>query len=166
MTTGKDVFRRNGEEIVWASITLKIDDEEFFGVTGIDYEEKLERSFARGLGRDQAPRGITSGGYSVDGSSIKLYKASAVAFLEALAAKSPNGKTYGKTSFYFALQYIEDDISITEELFNCKVSGRKVTAAPGAEGLIDEIPIAVQYAKLSTPNIQGMTLFNNSSGRF
>lgn len=59
MATGKDVFRRNGEEIVWASQTLKVDDDEFFGATGIDYEEKLERAFARGLGRDQAPRGIT-----------------------------------------------------------------------------------------------------------
>jgi len=166
MATGKDVFRRNGEEIVWASISLKVLDEELFGVTGIDYEEKLERSFARGLGRDQAPRGITTGGYSVEGSSIKLYKASALALLEMLASKSSTGKNYGKTPFYFSLQYVEDDVSVTEELFNCLVSGRKVSAAPGADGLIDEIPITVQYAKLSTPNIQGMTLFDNRAGRF
>lgn len=166
MTTGKDVFRRNGEEIIWASATLKVIDEEMFGVTAVDYEEKLERSFARGLGRDQAPRGITTGAYSVEGSSIKLYKASAMALLEMLALKSPDGKSYGRTPFYFVLQYVEEDVSITEELFGCKVSGRKVSAAPGADGLIDEVPITVQYAKLSTGNVQGMTLFDNRAGRF
>ena len=164
--TGKDVFRRNGYELSWASASAKIENDEFFGFTGVDYEEKLERAFARGLGKDGAPRGVTRGQYSVEGSSIKMYKSSALALIEKLAQKSKNGKSYGSVPFYFTLQYVEDEISITEELFGCQISGRKVSTSQGSDGLIDEIPITVIYAKLSSPNIQGMTLFDNRQGRF
>jgi hypothetical protein len=171
MATGKDVFRRNGFEVSWASAVAKVDNDEFFGFTGVDYEDKLERAFTRGMGKDGAPRGMTRGQYSVEGSSIKMYKASALAFLEKLAQKSRDGKSYGKPSFFFSLQYVEegdgdDGISITEELYGCRVSGRKASVAQGPEGLIDELAITVLYAKLTTPNIRGMTLFDNSKRRF
>jgi hypothetical protein len=109
---------------------------------------------------------MTRGQYSVEGSSLKMYKSSALALIEKLCQKSKNGKSYGSVPFHFVLQYVEDDISITEELFGCQISGRKASASQGSEGLVDEIPIMVMYAKLSTPNIQGMTLFDNRQGRF
>lgn len=164
--TGKDVFRRNGYELAWASASAKVDNDEFFGFTGVDYEEKLERALTRGLGKDGAPRGMTRGQYSVEGSSIKMYKSSALALIERLAQKSKNGKSYGTVPFFFSLQYVEDDVSITEELYGCRISGRKASIAQGAEGLIDELALTVLYAKLSSPNIQGMTLFDNRQGRF
>ena len=163
---GKDVFRRNGYEVSWCSAVAKIDNDEFFGFTGVDYEEKLERSFARGMGKDGAPRGMTRGLYSVEGSSIKMYKSSALALIERLAQKSADGKSYGQTAFFFSLQYVEDDISITEELYGCRIAGRKASVSQSAEALVDELPITVLYAKLTTPNIQGMTLFDNRQRRF
>ena len=163
---GKDVFRRNGYEVSWCSAAAKIDNDEFFGFTAVDYEEKLERAFARGMGKDGAPRGMTRGLYSVEGSSVKMYKSSALALLEALARKSRDGKSYGQASFFFSLQYVEDDISITEELYGCKIAGRKASVSQSADALVDELPITVLYAKLTTPNIQGMTLFDNRQRRF
>jgi hypothetical protein len=162
---GKDVFRRNGYELSWASASAKIDGDEFFGFTGIDYEEKLERAIARGMGRDQAPRGMTSGQYSVDGAVIKGHKASIISFLEKLGAK--NSGSYGKTEFFFMLQYVENDVSITEELYGCRVNGRKPSLAQGSESLIEEVPIQVLYAKLKTPDFpNGLTLFDNAKGRY
>ncbi|MGK4001105.1 hypothetical protein WMF31_00670 [Sorangium sp. So ce1036] len=166
MAIGKDIFRRNGYEVGWFSALAKVDNDEFYGFTGIDYEERLERAFAWGMDRAGVPRGVTRGKYSVEGSSIKAYKASALALIEALARKSPDGKSYGSVSFHFTLQYEEEDISITEELFGCRISGRKASLSNGADPLVDEIPITVMYAKLSTPNIQGMTLFDNRQGRY
>jgi hypothetical protein len=162
---GKDTFRRNGFELSWGSAVIKVDNEEYFGITGVDYEEKLERTFVRGTGRDGVPRGMTRGQYSVEGSSIKMYKSSALALLEKLAADSADGKSYGQTPFFFSLDYEEDDVSLTEELYDCRITGRKASIALGAEGLIDEIQIMVLYAKLTTPNIEGMTLFDNRNGR-
>ena len=164
--TGKDVFRRNGFELSWASALAKVDNDEFFGFTGVDYEEKLERAFARGMGKDGVPRGVTRGQYSVEGSSVKMYKSSALALIEKLAQKSKGGKSYGNVPFFFSLQYVEEEVSITEELHSCLISGRKASIAQGPEGAIDELTITVLYAKLSTPNIQGMTLFDNRHGRF
>lgn len=156
-----DQFRRNGFEVSWASAVAKIDNDEYYGFTGVDYEEKLERALARGTGRAQAPRGMTAGQYSVDGSVIKLYKASALALISALAAKSPDRKSYGNVTFYFSLQYLEDDVSIHEELFNCRISGRKASAAQGPDALVDELPLTVEYAK-----VNGLTLFDNRQGRY
>ena len=171
-TTGKDVFRRNGFEVSWASATAKIDNDEFFGFTEVNYEEKLDRAFTRGMGKDGAPRGTTRGQYSVEGSSLKLYKSSALALIEKLCQKSRDGKSWGQVPFFFSLQYVEEGnfgeegISITEELYGCKAAGRKASVAQGPEGLVDEIPITVMYAKLTTPNIAGMTLFDNRQRRF
>ncbi|WP_437606256.1 hypothetical protein WMF20_35390 [Sorangium sp. So ce834] len=166
MTTGKDVFRRNGYELAWASMQAKVDNDEFYGFTGVDYEEKLERAFAWGMDKAGVPRGVTKGKYSVEGSSIKMYKASALALIEALARKSPGGKSYGHVLFHLTLQYVEEDISVTEELFGCRIAGAKRSIAQGPDAAIDEIPITVMYAKISGPNIQGLTLFDNSQGRY
>src|SRR5262249_42403636 len=144
----------------------KVDNDEFFGFTAVDYEEKLERAFARGMGKDGAPRGMTRGLYSVEGSSIKMYKSSALSLMERLAPKSSGGQSYRQTAFFFSLQYVEDDISSTEELYGCRIAGRKASVSQSADALVDEIPITVLYAKLTTPNIQGMTLFDNRQRRF
>jgi len=166
MATGKDTFRRNGFEISWASVILKVLGEEFYGLAGIDYEEKIESAFVRGLERGGPPRGQTRGQYSVEGSTLKFPKGSAVSFYEFLAAKAPDQKSLGAVSFYLSLQYVENDLSITEELFDCYVRGRKVSAAPGADGLVDEVPFTCLYAKLSTPNMKGLTVFDNRFGRY
>ncbi|WP_437958593.1 hypothetical protein WME76_02285 [Sorangium sp. So ce119] len=166
MATGKDVFRRNGYELSWSSSSAKINNDEFYGFTGVDYEEKLEKAFAWGMDKAGVPRGRTKGKYSVEGSSIKMYKSTALALIEALARKSPDGKSYGNVQFHFTLQYVEDDISVTEELFGCEIAGAKRSISNGPDAAIDEIPISVMYAKLSTPNIQGMTLFDNRQGRY
>ena len=133
MTTGKDVFRRNGFEVSWASAVAKIDNDEFFGFTECAYEEKLDRAFTRGMGKDGAPRGMTRGQYSVEGSSLKMYKSSALALIEKLCQKS-GGKNYGQVPFFWSLQYVEegigdDGISITEELNGCRIAGRKSSVA-------------------------------------
>jgi len=166
MAAGKDVFRRNGFELSWASKILKVQNEEFFGCVGADYEEKLDRAIVRALDRGGPPRGLTRGQYSVEGSSLKFVKGSAMAFYEFLAMKASDGKSFGIVPFSFTLQYVENDISITEELIECYVSGRKASAAPGPDALVEEVPITVLYAKLTTPNIKGMTLFDNRNQRF
>lgn len=166
MASGRDVFRRNGYELSWHSSIAKVENDEFFGWTGVDYEEKLERAFARGFERGGPPRAMTRGTYSVDGGVLKGNKSSMIALLEKLASLSPDGLSYGFAPFFFSLQYIENDIAITEELYECRVSGRKVSLAHGADALVEEIPIMVMYAKLTTANKSGMTLFDNSRKRF
>lgn len=167
-TPGKDVFRRNGFELAWASAFAKIDNDEFFGFTGVDYEEKLERAFARGMDKGGPPRGITRGQYTgSDGASLKMYKASALAFIEKLAAKAEDKQSYGSVSFFFSLQYVENDVSITEELYDCYLTGAKRSAAPGADALVDELPFMVTYVKLKTPTSpNGLVLFDNRRGRY
>src|SRR5262249_545525 len=108
----------------------------------------------------------TRGLYSVEGSSIKMYKSSALALIEALARKSRDGKSYGQASFFFSLQYVEDDISITEELYGCRIAGRKVSVSQSADAVADELPIGVLYGKLRRPKIEGMNLFDNRQRRF
>lgn len=166
MATGKDTFRRNGYVLSWASSLAKVDNDEFYGFNGIDVEEKIERAMARGMERGGPPLGITRGQYSVEGSTLKGRLDTMTALMEKLAQKSTNGKSYGEKPFFFSLQYIENDLSITEEYHECYLSGRKLSASPGPDALIYEMPITIMYVKLNTPNIQGMTLFDNRHGRY
>lgn len=168
---GKDVFRRNGFEVSYASVTLKVDNDQFWGVVGIDYEEKITREFVRGLGKAQAPRGKTRGEYSVEGSSLKMYKTTAIALYEKLWIKSGK-RSISAAPFYFSLQYVEESgdggpgISITEELHGVHIDGRKSSGAKGSEAIIEEVPISILYVTMTTPNCNRMTIFDNRDRRY
>jgi hypothetical protein len=164
MAVGKDTFRRNGYVLTWASAVVKVDNDEFFGFTGIDLEEKLTKGIAKALG--QVPRGRGRGEYSVEGAVLKCHKDTAFALKERLALKSPDGKSFGNVPFFFSLQYIENDITVTEKLYECEIDGVKRSSAPGTDPLIEEIPISIGYVKVDGPNIKDMTLFDNRKGRY
>lgn len=162
---GKDTIRRNGYALSWASLIIKVENDEFFGFTGIDVEEKIERAIARGTDRGGPPRAITRGQYSVEGSTIKGHVDSMAALLEKLAAKSPNGLSYGYASFFASLQYIENGISITEMYHDCYINGRKFSGSPSPDALIWEVPVQITKVTMNTPNKKGLTLFDSSTGR-
>lgn len=167
MVAGKDVFRRNGKALSWSSAIAKVDDEEFFGFTGIDYEEKLTRAFARGMDRGGPPRSVTGGQYEVSGGALKGHADSMWALIERVAAKSVDGSSYGSEPFFFALQHAETGIEVTEELHEVYLDGRKTSLAEGPEPNIIEVPLTIIYVKLITPNFPGgLTLFDNRRGRF
>ena len=61
-----DTVRINGQTYNWSSVYLTINGVSFFGVTEINWDEKLERAFGYGLGKHYSPQQRTAGKYTPD----------------------------------------------------------------------------------------------------
>lgn len=162
MADGRDVYRVKGDAFSWASLIIKVDGEEFYGIEEINYEEKLERTKIRGTGRAQAPRGMTGGQYDVSNCSMVMHKDTAKAFRQFLASKAPDGKSYGRVEFTITVQAVEGDLVIDDVLYGCKLSGRTPSAKQGTDPLKETIPFDCLYVK----DGDGLSLFDNSEGRY
>src|SRR5688572_8843595 len=102
-----DAIRVNQNTHSWGSIILKLDGERYYGCTAISYGDKRERTKGYGLGAHHAPRGRSAGKYTVEPVKLTMYRSSAQEFRNALAARSPDGISYGDVEFQIVVQTIE-----------------------------------------------------------
>src|SRR5262245_59098964 len=102
-----DPIRVNGNQYSWGSIRMKAADEVWSGFTAITYSDKRERVHAYGMGRAHAPRGRSSGKYTVENVKLTGWKNSVQLFRAGLALKSADLRSYGNVEFQIVVQYIE-----------------------------------------------------------
>jgi hypothetical protein len=156
-----DQIRVNGNQLSWGSIILKLDNDRFYGFTGITFADKRERVKAYGMGRHQAPRGRSRGKYSVDPVKLTGWKRAIQDFRDALAAKAEDGKSYGDVEFDVIVQYVDTgEESITVLIERCVWAGNSSSEEEGADPLKEEVELD---AMLIRRNEQ--VLFDNTDGQ-
>jgi hypothetical protein len=137
-----DQIRVNGNQLSWGSITVKIDNEPYYGFTKINYADGRERVKSYGMGRHHAPRGRSRGKYTVEPVALAGPKSTVQALRDALAAKSSSGNAYGDVAFAVTVNYVEaDDTPITVELEDCVFTKNSESHDEGADPLLDEIEL-------------------------
>ncbi len=152
-----DETRVNGNQLSWGSITIKIDEQKYFGFTAITFGDKRERVYAWGINRSQAPRGRSRGKYTPEPVQLTGWKGSTQQVLQALA-DAAGGESYGDFEFQIIVEYFEaDDTPITVELEACVVVGVTASEEEGADPLKEELEINTMRVRRN-----GLVLFDNS----
>jgi hypothetical protein len=155
-----DAIRVNGNQFSWGSIILKLDQEPFYGFTGITYADKRERVKAYGMGRHHAPRGRSRGKYTIEPAKLTGWKSSIQAFRVQLAARSANGQSYGDVEFQAIVQYVEfDETPMTVVLERCVWAGNSTSDEENPDPLKEEIELDTMLIRRN-----GLVLFDSSQG--
>jgi hypothetical protein len=155
-----DEIRVNGNAHSWGSILLKIDGDVFSGFTSIEFGDKRTRTKGYGMGRHQAPSRRSRGKYEVDPVKLEGFKGSLILVRAALAAKGPDGITYGDTEFQIVVQYVEaSDQPITVELDGCVYTATTSSDKEGADLLMETVELDCMKIYRN-----GLTLFDGSAG--
>ncbi len=150
--------RINNNTIGWGSAICRINGIAQNWPTSISYAEKRERGVVYGMGRHHAPRGRTSGKYSVENPKIKGPRGDVQGFVDYLASLSSDGTSYGDVRFDIVLQYIEAEQTVTVEIEDCRIVGISGSDDEGTDALQDEIEI--QAMRLIR---NGKTLYSNAA---
>ncbi len=152
-----DETRVNGNQLSWGSITLKINEEKYFGFTAVTFGDKRERVYAWGMNRSQAPRGRSRGKYTPEPVQLTGWKGSVQQLLQALA-DAGGGDSYGDTFFQIVVEYFEaDDTPITVELEDCVVTGVTASEEEGGDNLKTELELSTMRVRRNN-----LVLFDNS----
>lgn len=155
-----DEVRVNGNLHSWGSITVKVAEEAYYGFTALGYGDKRERVKAYGMGRHHAPRGRSSGKYTVEPVTLTGPKGSVQQLRQALADQSSDGVSYGDVEFQIVAQYIEsDDTPITVEIEDCVWVGNTSSEEEGPDSLSEDIEIDAMKIRRN-----GLVLFNETEG--
>lgn len=155
-----DQLRINGNQHSWGSIVIKLDDERYYGCTGITFADKRERVKAYGIGRHHAPRGRSRGKYSTEPVKLTMWKSAAQALREALARKSADGRSYGDVEFEILVQYIEvGDEPMDVSISRCVITGNSTSDEENPDPLKEEIEIDCMLIRRN-----GLSLFDGSQG--
>ena len=155
-----DQYRINGNVYGWASITLKLDGIPYSGFDLINYSDKRERPYQYGMGRHHGPRGRAPGKYTPDASKIGGSKKSLAIFRAALAAKSPDGRSFGNVPFEADVLYVEEgegQTPIHDHLEGCVLTTTSAQHQESADPLRDEAEMSVMRIYWN-----GLTLFDSS----
>lgn len=154
-----DEIRVNGNVHSWGSISVRVDDERFFGFTAISFSDSRERVKAYGMGRHHAPRGRSRGKYATEPVGLTGFKGTIQQLRQALA-DAGDGESYGDTEFQIVVQYVEDDDTpITIELEDCVWTKNTSSDEEGPDPLTDEIELDVMRIRRN-----GLVLFDASEG--
>ncbi len=155
-----DQIRINGNALSWGSILVKVDGDVFTGFTSVEYNDKRERAKGYGMGRHQAPSRRSRGKYTVDPVKLEGFKSSMSQLRAQLAAKGPDGISYGDTEFNVVIQYSEsDDSPVTVELERCVYTATTSSDKEGAELIMETIEL--DCMKITR---NGLSLFDGSAG--
>lgn len=155
-----DEFRLNGHALSWGDLVFKIGNEKYRGFTAVSYDEKIERSLVYGMGKDHAPQGKTAGKYVPGAVKVKGRKSSVIRVRQALAALSPNGRSYGVPVFEASLQGISagsNQAEIDTQFRRCQYAERSVSYEENADPLMEELIIVTEAIVEN-----GLTLFDSS----
>jgi hypothetical protein len=155
-----DQIRVNGNQLSWGSIILKLDQDVFTGFTSISFADKRERVKAYGQGRHHAPRGRSRGKYTIEPVKLTGWKDSVQIFRTQLAARSPDGKSYGDVEFQIIVQYVEiGEIPLTVAIERCVWTGNSSSDEESPDPLKEEIEIDAMLIRRN-----GLVLFDASQG--
>lgn len=152
-----DPISINGNQMSWASTSLKIGGEPWYGITSINYADKRERVKTYGMGRSHAPRGRTAGKYTVEPLKIKMFKADAQKLREYYAGQASDGKSYGNVELPWVLQYVESGVQQTVEFDRVAWGANTGTDEESAEALTEELEFDCFAIRRN-----GLTLFDSS----
>ena len=154
-----DEIRVNGNLHSWGSITVKINEERFFGFSAISYSDSRERVKGYGMGRHQAPRGRSRGKYATEPVGLTGAKGSVQQLRKALA-DAGDGESYGDTEFQIVVEYVEaDDTPILVEIEDCVWTKNTTSDEEGPDPLNEEIEIDCMRIRRN-----GLVLFDASEG--
>lgn len=138
-----DQIRVNDNIHSWGSITVKLGNEKYTGFTAVSYGDKRERTAVYGMGRHHAPRGRTRGKYSTEPGKLKGPKSSVQALVDALAAQSADGKSFGNTEFEIVIQFVElSEQPLTVVLERSVIDALTSSHEESADALEDEVSIS------------------------
>lgn len=155
-----DPIRVNGNMHSWGSIVVKFDGDSYTGFTSISYADKRERVKGYGMGRHHAPRGRSSGKYTVENPKLGGPTASCQALRAALAAKSADGVSYGNSEFLVVVQYVEyDEAPMHVEIDRCVLVGNSASHDESPDPLKEELELDAMAIRRN-----GLTLFDSTEG--
>lgn len=156
-----DPVRINGNTHSWGSIIPVLAGSKFYGFTSISYGDKRERVKGYGAGRHHAPTRRSSGKYGTDPVKLGGFKTAIEQLRTELAARSPDGRSYGNVQFTIQIQFFEPgDIPMNVVLEGCVVVGDTTSHEESADPLKDEIEIDCMKIKRN-----GKYLFDGTGGQ-
>lgn len=154
-----DQPRINGKTYTWASITLKVGGQPYYGVKSIAYGDKLEHGLGYGMGRHHGPRARGVGKYTPDPVQITAEKATVVALKKALAALSTTGTSFGEPEFQIVVEATEGGISFVDTIQRCKWQGNTVKREENPDPLYDDVEFSCMWI-----DHDGQHLFDDTDG--
>jgi hypothetical protein len=152
-----DDLRVNGHLIAWGSHILKINGTRWFGITGISWDEKRERSFGWGMARSHAPSGRTPGKYTPGALKTTAWRHTAGALREYLASLVDDSRSYGNAIVPIFLQYVEGSKVFTVEFEDAAPTGITVSDEENADPNKEEWEWSVMRIRND-----GLTLYDSS----
>lgn len=141
--TAVDRIRFNDAPYSWHSSLFKVDNAPVSGIVGVNYEQRLDVTLIASGQQDAKPLGMSAGAYSVPGFTIRALRSSAAAIVAAIAAKSPDGRSYGVPFFNFIAQVSEaGQTPITASAAECRIVGKRDVFDESVDELVTEFTIA------------------------
>ncbi len=142
-----DQIRRNGT-LCDGAVVIKIDSLQYYGWTGINYDDGVEVKKLWGLSTSRGPRGRTAGKYDVSDGTLKGPKSTVEALWEALARKAPTvhgRKRISLVEFPITIAYADANTSYTDLLQQVRILKRKsgVPDADSADAVVEELTISI-----------------------
>lgn len=142
-----DQIRVNGT-LADGAITIKLDGIEYYGFTGIGYDDGVEVKKMWGLNKARGPRGRTAGKYDASDGSLKGPKSTIEALFAALDAKAPfvaGVKKVSLVEFPLTVAYADGVASYLDRLNQVRVLKRKsgVPDADSADGVVEELTLSI-----------------------
>lgn len=156
----QDHVRAPGFVHGWGSAIFKIGDDRINGIVKFGYGDKRTHAKGYGAGRHHAPSRRSPGKYEVDACTTEVYKETAQAIRERLAAASSDGRTTGNTLVQIELIATEPAMAnLHVTLHDAVLTGDKSDHSEGPEGLMDALEWDVMYI-----DRDGLTLADQSEG--
>ena len=135
-----DQKRVNGNLYSKASCTLKVAGEIFEGWDAVEFGDKRERAYAFGAGKHGGPRGKTKGRYTPDLLVVTFQTDSAAACRTSLAAKAPDGVSYGEASVLITLTIDEPGLGVQLlEFEDCTLAEDSASVEDSAEHVAEKL---------------------------
>lgn len=127
----------NGRVFSYASVEIQVDGELITGIKSVTYSDKVERSKARGAGRQ--PLGRTAGEYDAEGSLTLLRE-------DANALIARFGEGWMDRAFDVVVTYAEQGLPTqTDVLRGCLIDEANGSNEQGTDPLETELTLNVMY---------------------
>jgi hypothetical protein len=137
-----DAIRVNNNQVSWGDIVLKVAEERYTGFTSIVFADRRTRVKGYGLTKHHAPYGRSRGKYEIDPVKLVGWKESVAALRAGLAARAPDGISYGDVEFQIVVQYIDDGMPpLTVLLQRCVWMSNSTADEESPDSLKEEIEI-------------------------